>query len=127
VTPEAWLVAIPIGLLAANILVVNNYRDVETDAAANKRTLVVRFGRGFARTQFALSLAVALLAPVALWVRGLSPATLLPWLLLPLARKHYVRLRDAKTPAELIALLGDTGKLLAWYALLLTVGLIFRR
>ncbi|MDB6115539.1 MAG: menA, partial [Lacunisphaera sp.] len=37
-----------IGLLAANILVANNYRDLETDAAAGKKTLVVRFGRRFA-------------------------------------------------------------------------------
>jgi 1,4-dihydroxy-2-naphthoate octaprenyltransferase len=41
-----------VGLLAANILVVNNYRDVETDAAAGKRTLVGHFGRTFARRQF---------------------------------------------------------------------------
>ena len=46
---DAVLAAIPIGLLAANILVVNNYRDAETDAAAGKRTLVVRFGRRAAR------------------------------------------------------------------------------
>ena len=70
VTIDALLAAVPIGLLTANILVVNNYRDVETDAATGKRTLVVRFGRKFARLQFMLSLQVALAMPVVFFVRG---------------------------------------------------------
>jgi len=53
VTAEAVIAAVAIGALTTNILVVNNYRDVETDRVAGKRTLVVRFGRHFARTQFA--------------------------------------------------------------------------
>src|SRR5262249_39442201 len=55
-TTDVFLAGAAIGALATNILVVNNYRDVETDAAANKRTLVVRFGRGAARAQFAFAL-----------------------------------------------------------------------
>ncbi len=123
-TADAVLAGVPIGLLAANILVVNNYRDVETDAAANKRTLVVRWGRGAARAQFALSLAGALLIPVGFLARGYRPWVLLPLLLMPVAWAHYRRLRDSKTPSELIALLGATGKLLALYALLLGAGLV---
>lgn len=124
VTLDAVLAAIPIGLLAANILVVNNYRDVETDTAAGKRTLVVRFGRGAARAQFNGSLALALVMPAALVVRGRSAWCLLPLALLPLALAHARRLRESKSPSELIALLGDTGKLLALYALLLAAGLV---
>jgi 1,4-dihydroxy-2-naphthoate octaprenyltransferase len=124
VSRTAIVVAVPIGLLAANILVVNNYRDAATDAAAGKRTLVVRFGRGFARAQFAASLVVSLLLPLLLWSRGYSPAVLLPWLLLPMGWKDYRRLRDAQGPAALIALLGDTGRLLVLYALLLGAGLV---
>jgi 1,4-dihydroxy-2-naphthoate octaprenyltransferase len=122
VTADAWLAAVPIGLLAANILVVNNYRDVETDRVAGKRTLVVRFGRRFARAQFAGSLAASLVVPFIFLARGHHAASLLPLLLTPLAWKHVGRLRDSKTPSELIALLGDTGKLLALYATLLAAG-----
>ena len=43
----AGLAGVPIGLLCANILVVNNVRDWETDAKAGKRTLAARFGREF--------------------------------------------------------------------------------
>jgi 1,4-dihydroxy-2-naphthoate octaprenyltransferase len=123
VSRVALVASVPIGLLAANILVVNNYRDVATDAAAGKRTLVVRFGRGFARAQFAAALAVAFLLPLAWYVRGRSPAVLLPWLLVPLAWRDCRRLCEAGSPAELIALLGDTGRLLVLYALLFGAGL----
>lgn len=122
-TKDAIMAAVPIGLLAANILVVNNYRDVETDAAAGKKTLVVRLGRGAARAQFLGSLVVALAMPPLFWVRGFSAWVLLPLLLIPVAWRQVRRLKESKSPAELIALLGDTGKLLAAYAALLAVGL----
>jgi 1,4-dihydroxy-2-naphthoate octaprenyltransferase len=125
VTVNAILAAIPIGLLAANILVVNNYRDVETDRAAGKRTLVVRFGRGAARAQFDASLVVALAMPFVFWARGFSPWVLAPLLLAPVAWRQARRLKASETPAELIALLGDTGKLVAGYAVLLSGGFWF--
>ena len=43
------MLAVPVGLLAAAILVVNNVRDLETDRRAGKRTLAVRLGRARAR------------------------------------------------------------------------------
>ena len=124
VSVTAVICAVGVGLLATNILVVNNYRDVETDRGAGKRTLVVRFGRRFARIQFGVSLFVALTIPVHLLLRGYAPLVLLPVVLLPMALRHARRLAAADTPAELIALLGDTGKLLALYAILLSAGLL---
>ncbi|HUF94997.1 MAG TPA: 1,4-dihydroxy-2-naphthoate polyprenyltransferase [Acidimicrobiia bacterium] len=41
---SSWLLAIPVGMLATAILVANNYRDLETDARAGKRTLAVLLG-----------------------------------------------------------------------------------
>jgi len=124
VSKDALLLAVPIGLLAANILVVNNYRDVETDAAAGKRTLAVRFGRRAARVQHSLSLLIAWVVPVWMAVRERSAWLLLPLILAPLAWRHVRRLRTSTAPQDLIALLGDTGKLLAMYALLLSAGLV---
>ncbi|MSU65813.1 MAG: 1,4-dihydroxy-2-naphthoate polyprenyltransferase [Opitutus sp.] len=121
---DVLLAAIPVGLLAANILLVNNYRDAVTDAAAGKRTLVVRWGRPAARGQFAGSLAVAFVMPLAFLVRGFGAWCLLPLGLLPMAWAHVRRLREAGTPVELIVLLGDTGKLLALYALLFSAGVM---
>lgn len=123
-TGAALLAGVPIGLLAANILVVNNYRDVETDAKAGKRTLVVRLGRRAARVQFAGAWLISLAVPAVFWrALGFSMGVLLPCILAPVAWRHLIRLRQSKSPSELIALLGDTGKLLALYALLFAIGL----
>jgi 1,4-dihydroxy-2-naphthoate octaprenyltransferase len=122
-TAEAVLAGVPVGLLAANILVVNNYRDADTDAAAGKRTLVVKLGRRAARVQFGISLLAAGATPFVFLARGHNAWCLLPLALLPLAWSHARRLRESKSPSELIALLGDTGKLLALYAVLFGAGL----
>lgn len=127
VTADTWLVAVPIGLLAVNILVVNNYRDVATDRAAGKLTLVVRLGERCTRWQFGVALWGALGIPLVLVGRGGSPWLLLPLLLAPMAWRHQVRLRKSKTPGELIQLLGATGRMLALYALLLAAGLVLDR
>ena len=123
-TLDALLTGVPIGLLAANILVVNNYRDFETDQLARKRTLVVRFGRRAARVQHRVSLLMAFAIPIYISVRDSDAALLLPLAATPMAIIHVKRLKDAKTPRELIVLLGDTGKLLALYAILMSAGWI---
>ncbi|MDX2186264.1 MAG: 1,4-dihydroxy-2-naphthoate polyprenyltransferase [Opitutaceae bacterium] len=123
---EVLLAGAAIGGLATNILVVNNYRDVETDAKAGKRTLVVRFGRPFARRQFAGALVFALLLPVFFVLRGYSPWVLLPLLVAPWAFNQVIRLARAQTPQQLIELLGETGMLLAIYALLLGAGVMWK-
>src|SRR5881227_3179197 len=51
---EAFALSVPVGLLAAAILVVNNVRDIDTDRRAGKRTLVVRLGRTRTRVLFAV-------------------------------------------------------------------------
>lgn len=50
---DAWLLGVPIGMLAAAILVANNYRDIETDERAGKRTLAVVIGARRSRALFA--------------------------------------------------------------------------
>src|ERR1700730_227114 len=57
----AFVCAVPVGLLASAILVVNNVRDLETDSRADKRTLAVRLGRPRARMLYAAMLAGGLL------------------------------------------------------------------
>jgi 1,4-dihydroxy-2-naphthoate octaprenyltransferase len=123
---DALLSGVSVGLLAANILVVNNYRDVETDAMAGKRTLAVRFGRRAARVQHALSLLAAFLVPVWFAIRDRNLWMLLPLITVPMGVSHVRRLVNSTTPRELIQLLGDTGKLLAIFALLFSAGFVLR-
>src|SRR6478672_10436997 len=92
---KAFALAVPVGLLASAILVVNNYRDIDSDRRANKRTLAVRLGRAGTRTMFAVVVYLAfLLAPVT-WVFGpMKPWMLLPWLTLPLAAQVVRAVRN---------------------------------
>jgi 1,4-dihydroxy-2-naphthoate octaprenyltransferase len=124
VTSDVTSCAAAIGLLAANILVPNNYRDAETDAAAGKKTLVVRFGKRFAVWQYGLSAAVALLCPPALRLYGYGWPVLLPVVLAPWALRLTVRLARSGDPLEQIKLLGDTAKFLAAFGVLMSAGVV---
>ncbi len=52
------------GFISNAILVVNNLRDIETDAQAGKKSLAVRFGKGFARAEYLTSLLIAFIIPI---------------------------------------------------------------
>ena len=121
-TFEAFLLGLPLGLLANNILVVNNYRDKETDEAAGKRTLVARYGRLFARKQYAWQLALAFLS-LSIYVgttRTLWPC--LAFLSIPLGTKLIVELRRT-TGSALNELLANSAKLLLLFSALLALGI----
>ena len=120
---DAWLGGAAIGALAVNVLLTNNYRDVDTDARTGKGTLVVRFGRGFARCEFAFNhlLALAVLGKL-LWEREMGPdflCGLVAWGgLALLAAMQLLRLIRAREAAELIRLLESCGRYLMLYSLL---------
>ncbi len=115
--------SIPIGALATAILVVNNLRDIETDARAGKRTLAVRIGDRATRTYYLTLLAVAYVVPVYLWWRGLADGwVLLPWLSLPLAIRLAMRLRH-EHGLPLNGCLVRTARLEVVFGLLFALGL----
>jgi 1,4-dihydroxy-2-naphthoate octaprenyltransferase len=125
---EAFALAVPVGLLAAAILVVNNIRDIDTDRRAGKRTLAVRLGRERARTMFALIVYLAyLLAPVT-WIFGpLRPWLLLSWLTLPLGAQIVRTVRNRLDGPSLNAALAQTGMLQLAFCMLLSAGLLLSR
>ena len=122
---EAIALAVPVGLLAAAILVVNNVRDADTDARAGKRTLAVRLGRPRARNLFVAMVALSFLVPPAIVVAGgLSAWVLLPLLAAPLAMPLIRTVANRSDGPSLNAALGDTGRLLAVFSLLLAGGVL---
>ncbi len=122
---EAFALSVPVGLLAAAILVVNNVRDIETDRRAGKRTLVVKLGRDLARRLYAGMLALAFAAPVATWLAGgLSAWLLLSLAALPLA-PPLARTVAARTDGPALnGALAGTGRLLALFSILLAAGVL---
>ncbi len=121
-TALAWVVAVPVGLLAVAILVANNLRDIPSDRVAGKRTLAVRLDAPGTRRLYVTCVGVALLVPALVAVRGY------PWALLALggvalAVSPVRTVLAGATGRDLIPVLRDTGRLQLVFALLLAVGL----
>jgi 1,4-dihydroxy-2-naphthoate octaprenyltransferase len=117
----AWPAASGVGLLACALLVVNNLRDIPTDAAAGKRTLAVRIGHRWTRR---LYLALVAGAIVLAFVCAIDR----PWSAMAafagiVAIVPVRRVLAAATGRELIAVLGATGRVQLAYGALLTIGL----
>lgn len=111
------------GMLAVALLTVNNLRDVEEDRSSGKRTLAVRFGRGFAKGLYTACLAVAALVPVLLVQVLGAPIGVVAASLACLAGLRPLRaVLHARPGDKLLGALAGTGRLLALYALAFSFG-----
>jgi len=122
---EAFALAVPVGLLASAILVVNNVRDLETDRRAGKRTLAVRLGRERTRDLYTVMLVLAFLLALVPWLAGsLSPWLALTLLAAPLALPLVRTVRAATDGPSLNAALAQTGMLQLAFCVLLSAGVL---
>jgi 1,4-dihydroxy-2-naphthoate octaprenyltransferase len=125
-----WLalaVSVPIGALAVGILIVNNLRDIPTDTAAGKRTLAVRMGARNTQYEYGLMLLVAMATPPALflagWLNWSWTLTVVAW---PVLYQLWRGIASQTGPA-LNPWLGNTGKALLLYSVLLSAALVISR
>lgn len=117
---RVWVSGAVLGMPAAAVLVVNNYRDLDSDRRAGKRTLAVRWGRRVSRYEYgALLLAPLLLSP--LWLP--LPWAGLPLVLVPWALNLIARLRTESPGPACNALLGATAQYQLGLALLCGIAL----
>jgi 1,4-dihydroxy-2-naphthoate polyprenyltransferase len=122
---RAFACAVPVGLIASAILVVNNVRDLETDRRAGKRTLAVRLGRRRTRALYAAMLSLAFLATLLLWLlAGMSAWLMLCWLATPLAAKLVRVVRTRTDGPALNGALAGTGALQLLFCLLFCAGIL---
>lgn len=127
ISSSAWWASLPMGFLIVAILVVNNYRDLETDRKGGKRTLAVRLGPGAARGEFILLMTASLAVPAVMWISGRYPA----WLLLPCASMFFMRplIHDIKTKAgaSLNATLAGTARVSLIFGILFSAGYLLAK
>jgi 1,4-dihydroxy-2-naphthoate polyprenyltransferase len=123
----SWLAlaaAVPAGLLACALLMVNNLRDIRSDTEAGKRTLAVILGDARSRVAYVLVLLVPFgLAALLAFFR---PLTLITLLVLPLARVPVRSVRAGASGPALIRALGQTGQLQLLFGVAFTIGLAIR-
>src|SRR5690242_7244303 len=125
---EAFALAVPVGLVAAGILMVNNIRDLETDRRACKRTVAVRLGRRRARGLYALTIYAAYILLCVTWVFGpLTAWVMLPWLTLPVGAEIVRDVRNRVDGPSLNHALAQTGMLQLAFCMLLAAGVLISR
>lgn len=123
ISSQALISAIPVGALVTNILVVNNYRDIEQDKMAGKQTLAVMLGKNFAFIEYCIFLASSFTVPLIMYIYyDLTIWIFLPYLTLPFAYKLIIMLLN-QTGTELNPALELSAKLSALFGLLFSLGL----
>jgi 1,4-dihydroxy-2-naphthoate octaprenyltransferase len=120
-TTLAFGAAVPVGLLATALLVVNNLRDIPTDARSGKRTLAVRLGDSATRALY-VALVIGAFAIVPL-VALRRPWALVALVALAVASRPLRRIADGTSGMGLIAVLGETARLQLAFGALLALGL----
>jgi len=122
---QAFVCAVPVGLLASAILVVNNVRDLETDRRAGKRTLAVRLGRERTRASYAAMVVGAFVTAPLPWALGSMTAwLLLSWAAIPLAIPVVKAVRTRTDGPALNGALAKTGALQLVFCLLFAAGIL---
>jgi 1,4-dihydroxy-2-naphthoate octaprenyltransferase len=121
VTGLAVVAAVPVGLLAVALLVVNNLRDIPGDTASGKRTLAVRIGAPATRRLYAGVVLVPFALAGALAVSRVW--SLLALVAVPLAVIPIRRVLSGEAGKGLIAVLVATARLQLVFGALLAAGL----
>jgi 1,4-dihydroxy-2-naphthoate polyprenyltransferase len=126
-SPAALIAGTILGALAAAVLVVNNYRDLDSDLRAGKITLAVRIGRAATRVEFAALVAAAFaLVPLLGAVTQAGAWVALPLAAAPFAAALVVGFWRAPITTALNLFLKRTAQLQLAFGLLLAIALVAR-
>lgn len=120
----SFLASIPVGALITNILVVNNYRDIDQDRFAGKNTLAVKLGKTFSRYEYLILMISSFFVPFIFYIfYDISLWIFLPYLTLPLAYKLVIMLFELQGE-QLNSTLELTAKFSALYGILFAIGIV---
>lgn len=125
VTPLAILAGCGIGFLATSILILNNLRDIETDAAAGKRTLATRIGRGPTLVLLLLVVTGAFIVPLVIMFSRLASVTIMAMHFgIPIAAMPVRTAFATRSAPVLVKALKRMAVAELAYAMLMTIGLL---
>ena len=123
-TLELLLASLACGLVIDGLLLVNNFRDRDTDRVAGKNTLVVRIGAKAALGAYLGVGIVACLIGLVFWLSGHVLAFVIPFFYLALHTFTWLRMKHIWQGRELNACLGETARNIFVYGLCVTAGLL---
>ena len=119
----AWACAVPVGCLATALLVVNNLRDIPTDAVAGKKTLAVRIGDTRTRVFYVVLMTIPYLMIPVIAGLGRRWVAIIAFGAIFLAHKPVLAVLEGVKGAALIPVLAGTARVQLVYGVLLSVGL----
>jgi 1,4-dihydroxy-2-naphthoate octaprenyltransferase len=120
----AFIASLPVGALITNILVVNNYRDLEQDKESGKNTLAVMLGKRFTFYEYLTLLIGSFFVPLIIFLHyDVSGWIFLPYLTMPFAYKLVLMLMRL-SGTQLNKALELTAKLSMAFGILLSLGFI---
>jgi 1,4-dihydroxy-2-naphthoate octaprenyltransferase len=122
-SPNAWLAGIVVGMPAAAVLLVNNYRDLEDDIRSGRRTLAAVMGRENSRLVYAALMLLPYAVLLLLALHGMQGA-LLGLLASPFSASLIRRLQHTEPGPQLNLLLAGTAQAGFALGLLLAIGLL---
>lgn len=117
---DVLLASISIGLMGANVLIVNNYRDYDDDKAVNKRTLAVIFGRNTVSNLYLFNGYIAVALMTATWISLPLWALIIPVAYLSAHTTIWWQF-NLRTGSSLNPLLGMTAMAMAAYSIAFTI------
>jgi len=125
ITALSVLMGCAMGFFATAILVMNNLRDIDTDAAAGKRTLATRIGRERTRWLLLVLVCAAFAVPIVVLVSGLAGVTaMLVVFAIPIALVPVRTAFASDAAPDLVRALKRMAAAQVAYALLFTLGLL---
>jgi len=124
ITSPVIIAGLSPGLFSVAILTINNLRDIDSDRRANKKTLAVRFGAGYARTQYLLCLVLASALPAYLYAEYALPIYVVGAACVLLLATPLLRIVYTQEGRILNKVLAGTGRLLLIFAVLFSLGVV---
>ena len=123
-TIEVVVASLACGLVIDTLLMINNYRDIENDERAGKKTLAVKLGKECSRMMYLLLGIMACLLGIVYLLNGHLWAFILPVGYLALhvmTYRHMVRIDHGRA---LNGVLGETARNMFVYGLLVSIGIL---